>query len=69
MGDPVALDADRRVVEQHLLRRQLAEESGDVAAANTIVRIIAARIRQLGLDKMNSDNFSSTSVVMPSKAT
>jgi hypothetical protein len=43
--------------------------AGDVAAANTIVRIIAARVRLLGLDKVNSDNVGCTSLVMPQKAT
>jgi hypothetical protein len=43
--------------------------AGDVVAANTIVKIIAARIRLLGLDKVNSDNVGYTSLVMPPKAT
>ena len=42
---------------------------GDVAAANTIVKITAARIRLLGLDNVNSDNVPYTSWVMPPKAT
>jgi hypothetical protein len=39
------------------------------AAANTIVKIIAARVRLLGLDKVNTENLGYTSLVMPPKAT